>query len=136
MAAKGVACLAEAVGALRLSTSTAKLHPIITRQFTRSMATEAPTTITKTADTTSLMQAYNPGTSLYFHLPNIISTDRKQSLNRPPNNPRLPVLRTNFTRILVRRPSLPAPAQRHPPPSSSLRRRQHPPRHRLHKNPL
>ena len=62
MAGKGLGCLSEAMGALRLGAGTASLAR---KQFVRSMATEAPsTTITKSADTASLVRDWNPVTTV------------------------------------------------------------------------
>uniref|UniRef100_A0A8H7NK49 Large ribosomal subunit protein uL4m n=2 Tax=Bionectria ochroleuca TaxID=29856 RepID=A0A8H7NK49_BIOOC len=59
MAGRGVGCLSEAMGALRLS---AAKPSTVSRTFTRSMATEASeTSITRTAsDKSALIQSWNP----------------------------------------------------------------------------
>ncbi|GFP55764.1 hypothetical protein ACSS6W_008837 [Trichoderma asperelloides] len=62
MAGKGIGCLSEALGALRISAPKLATTTGFSRQFTRSMATEAPAKdITKSASNAqSLMQSWNP----------------------------------------------------------------------------
>ncbi|KAI5461737.1 ribosomal protein L4 domain-containing protein [Mariannaea sp. PMI_226] len=60
MAGKGIGCLAEAMGALRMS---ATKSSTLTRTFTRSMATEASVSETTKAATTSpqaILESWNP----------------------------------------------------------------------------
>ncbi|KAM0450979.1 hypothetical protein ACHAO4_006373 [Trichoderma viride] len=62
MAGKGIGCLSEALGALRISAPKLATTTGFSRQFARSMATEAPAKdITRSASNAqSLMQSWNP----------------------------------------------------------------------------